>query len=585
MEKKRSGIRTRFITILILITIIPLIITGYILTTINEQAIKLQLREFQLSLSIQLTDITHSILNNSCSELNEISSLLNDKQLTSDQVIRLSKYKILNSRNLDLVNIYNKNGTFLDSMIPSGLKAEIDESEKIDQKILEIIDNSNCIPGDVEIKNKKVLLQIYKTWKAGERIQGYFGAVTGISDLSIQLEKIIHSRSFPRFYSAYIIDKEFNVIADSRWRGIPEKKNLKMDKFFRNIFKDDLLLNKNIAVAFDFNDGKQNWVINISTIPRFNWLLITTQKKESAYQSLYSMQKKILILALIFVFAAVIIGTLFGRHLSAPIMKIAAGARKFADKEFTHRIKAVNSKDEIGEVADAFNFLGESLEEYDSRIKKEVAIRSDLSRYLAPELVDAVISRKANLNLGGRKENVVVLFADVAGFTSISESKPPEQIVSLLNELFTILSGIIFRNNGMIDKFIGDSVMALFGVPDPYPDAVNDAVKASREMLTWLEVGNKKWQKEFGITIELAISINYGKAIIGNIGSEKRMEFTAIGSVVNTAARIEKIAQRNQILITKAVYEKISDKKLVKPVGNFKLQGYNQNIDLFEILK
>ncbi|MEN8223595.1 MAG: adenylate/guanylate cyclase domain-containing protein, partial [Acidobacteriota bacterium] len=274
----------------------------------------------------------------------------------------------------------------------------------------------------------------------------------------------------------------------------------------------------------------------------------------------------------------------FGRKLSAPILKIAKGARIFAENNFKHRIKGVKSGDEIEEVADAFNFLGESLEQYDSRIKKEVAIRSDLSRYLTPELVESVIERKADLSLGGKKEKVAVLFADIAGFTSISESKPPEQVVSILNELFTILTGIIFRNKGMVDKFIGDSVMALFGIPNSDKNAPDNAVNAAKEMITWLEVGNKKWKKELGIKIKLSIAVNYGEAIIGNIGSEKRMEFTAIGDVINTAAKIEKIALADQILITEDVYEKLNNREGIKPLGEFKLPGHESNAKLFEIL-
>jgi class 3 adenylate cyclase len=105
-------------------------------------------------------------------------------------------------------------------------------------------------------------------------------------------------------------------------------------------------------------------------------------------------------------------------------------------------------------------------------------------------------------------------------------------------------------------------------------------------MIRWLEVGNKKWKKEYKLTLQLAIAIHCGEVIIGNVGSEKRMEFTAIGDVVNTAARLEKIARANQILITGTLHEQLKnqDNFKIKPFGRFELRGKNQEVDVFEVL-
>ena len=582
--RKRFGIRARFILILVLITLIPLLITGYILTKINEESIKVQTKEFQLSVSIQLTELTHSILNNSCSELSEISQILSDTNLSTDQVLRLTSYKVSNSKNIQSVNIHNIEGAFVDSLAASGNDLKTFTTKKIPADLISIIREGKCVPGRFFSTGGRIYLQIFKSWKTGEKLQGYFQVITEITGLSSQLKDIIHKRSFPRFDSAYIIDRNFNMVANSDWTGQGDIDDISYKKMISGILNQRALPSKNIGIAFDFFDGKTEWLVNINTISRLNWILVTLQEKSKAYESLYSLQKKILLIALIFILIAGLIGALLGTHLSSPILKIAKGARILAENKFSHRIKDIRSGDEIGEVASAFNHLGESLEEYDARIKKEVAIRSDLSRYLTPELVESIIDRKADLELGGKKQKIAVLFADIAGFTSIAESKPPEQVVSLLNELFTILTGIIFRNNGMIDKFIGDSVMALFGIPDSDPAAVDHAVSTAKEMRTWLEVGNKKWRKDLGINIELSISINYGEVIVGNIGSESRMEFTAIGDVVNTAAKVEKIALADQILITEEVYNILSDKKNVRPAGEFKISGHEENARLFEIL-
>ena len=364
------------------------------------------------------------------------------------------------------------------------------------------------------------------------------------------------------------MDENFDLVAHSQWEQVPGQRNVRETPLFQTIFENSLLPKIGVGTSQDYKDDEGDWLINLNTIPRLNWLLVVIQKKSEAYAILYEMQKRILLVGSIFMIAAILVGLLLGGRMSRPILKVARGARELAAQKFSHRIQ-VNARDEI-----------------DARIKKEVAIRSDLSRYLTPELVEAIIQRRANLNLGGKRQQVTVLFADVVSFTPLAESLPPEKIVALLNELFTILTGIIFRNQGMIDKFIGDCVMALFGAPEPYADAPDNAVKTAREMIRWLEVGNRKWKKEYKLTLQLAIAIHCGEVIIGNIGSEKRMEFTAIGDVVNTTARLEKIAQANQVLISGTLKEQLKnqDNFKIKSFGRFELRGKNQEVDVFEVL-
>lgn len=583
MSKKRIGIRLRLIAAMILLTLIPLAVTGYFLAKINEESIKLQTKEYRLALSEQLTEITHTLVDETCAELTEIEMLLNDRQLSADHTIRLLGYKISTSGRIDFVNIYSASGAFVDSLLLKGKERPIFSPQVIAAPYREKIQLQRCMMDNVIAHDARLYLPICIPWRADEQLQGYLWTAVDITPLSQRLNRIIHDRFASAIHSAYLLDENFDIVVHSEWLKIPQQRNMKKNPLFQKIFSNSLLPQRQVGISFDYKDEKGEWLIDLNTIPRFNWLLVVLQEKKQAYRVLYDMQEKILIVGSIFILAALLVGGLLGGGMSRPILKVARGARELAAQKFSHRIQ-VKSRDEIGEMANAFNFLGQSLEEYDARIKKEVAIRSDLSRYLTPELVEAIIQRKANLSLGGRRQQVTVLFADVVSFTPLAESLQPENVVALLNELFTILTGIIFRNQGMIDKFIGDCVMALFGAPEPHPEAPGNAVKTAREMIRWLEVGNKKWKKEYGLTLQLAIAIHCGEAIIGNVGSEKRMEFTAIGDVVNTAARLEKIAQANQVLITGPLREQLKNKDNIKPFGRFELRGKNQEIDVFEAL-
>jgi adenylate cyclase len=584
MIKKRVGIRIRLIITMILLTLIPLAVTGYFLAKINEDSIKTQTKEFQLVLNEQLKEITHAIVDETCAELVEMQMLLNDGKLSADHTVRLVGYKISTSRRIDFVDIYDAKGAFVDALLLEGERRPVFSPEALDLASREKLETQPCSMGNVIAYNTGLYLPVCVLWQSGGQLQGYLWTTVDISSLSQKLKGIIHGRFAAMIHSAYLVDENFDIVAYSQWEQIPKERNVREIPFFQSIFENSLLPKQGVGISTDYKDAQGEWLINLSTIPRFNWLLVVLQEKNQAYALLYKMQKRILLVGTIFMIAALLVGLLLGGSMSRPILKVARGARELAAEKFSHRIR-VKARDEIGEMANAFNFLGQSLEEYDARIKKEVAIRSDLSRYLTPELVEAIIQRRANLNLGGKRQQVTVLFADVVSFTPLAESHSPEKIVALLNELFTILTGIIFRNQGMIDKFIGDCVMALFGAPEPHADAPINAVKTAREMIRWLEVGNKKWKKEYQLTLQLAIAIHCGEVIIGNVGSEKRMEFTAIGDVVNTTARLEKIAQANQILISGAVNQhlKNQDNIKIKPFGRFELRGKNQEVDVFEV--
>jgi class 3 adenylate cyclase len=165
----------------------------------------------------------------------------------------------------------------------------------------------------------------------------------------------------------------------------------------------------------------------------------------------------------------------------------------------------------------------------------------------------------------------------------LAESLPPEKVVGILNQLFTILTEIIFRHGGTVDKFIGDSVMAMWGAPDAQEDHAERAVEAAEDMLRWLEVGNATWEMEHGVKLQLAIGISSGEAVVGNLGSRDRMEYTAIGHIVNIAARLEGIAKPNQILLSRETRDRLSEDFEIRPCGTQSFPGSARTVELYEV--
>jgi adenylate cyclase len=165
----------------------------------------------------------------------------------------------------------------------------------------------------------------------------------------------------------------------------------------------------------------------------------------------------------------------------------------------------------------------------------------------------------------------------------MAEKEPVETIVSLLNEYFSAMSEVIFDNQGTLDKFIGDAVMAIYGAPLPLEDAAYKAVKTALEMRSKLVELNKKWKAANRPEIHVGYGINTGEAIVGNIGSERRMEYTAIGDMVNVAARIEGETGNDQIYITEETYRALGDRVKAKKLSSAALKGKSEKVQIYEV--
>ena len=219
------------------------------------------------------------------------------------------------------------------------------------------------------------------------------------------------------------------------------------------------------------------------------------------------------------------------------------------------------------------------------RLEKKRVLKA-FERYVAPEIVKELGKDESfESRLGGERRDIAVLFVDIRGFTTMSESLEPEQVVDILNEYLELTSRSIFNNQGTLDKFIGDATMAVFNAPVDLDDYVFKAVCAAYDMRKGAEVLEKKLTEQFGNSVQFGIGVNCGPAIVGNIGSVKRMDYTAIGDTVNTAARLESNAKRGEILISEAVYERIKDRIEAEPVGELSLKGKATRILTYRLME
>ena len=209
-------------------------------------------------------------------------------------------------------------------------------------------------------------------------------------------------------------------------------------------------------------------------------------------------------------------------------------------------------------------------------------LQSMLQRYLSPTIAGRLANSPDSLALGGERQEITILFADLRGFTTLAEHMPPEDLVKILNRYLGLAVHEIFEQDGTLDKFLGDAIMAIFNAPVRQPDHVERALRAAvaikeRVQELWNELP-QEFQLSFGI------GVNVGEAIVGNIGSDKRMDYTAIGDSVNVAERLEELARPGQILISQAVLARVRDSIEVQSLQSMSMRGRQTHMLVYELL-
>ena len=224
----------------------------------------------------------------------------------------------------------------------------------------------------------------------------------------------------------------------------------------------------------------------------------------------------------------------------------------------------------------AMNYIQEK-----ARKKK---VLNAFKKYVAPEIIDEISkSGDFQIKLGGENRDIAVLFVDIRGFTTMSEVLEPEQVVEILNEYLSLTTKSIFDNSGTLDKFVGDATMAVFNSPFDLPDYEFKAVCAAMDIVNGGKALEKTLMEKYGRTVGFGVGVNVGPAVVGNIGCEFRMDFTAIGDTVNTAARLEANAKKGQVLISDVLYERVKDRVEVAEIGEIPLKGKSKGVFVYEV--
>lgn len=327
----------------------------------------------------------------------------------------------------------------------------------------------------------------------------------------------------------------------------------------------------------------------------WDWYILLSEQESVFYHDAVSIRRQLIYTLGITLVAAVGLILVFIRKLTRPIGNVVQTMKNIITSNDLSRRVRVEYDDEIGSMATWFNRMVGDLETAYNQVKQyayrsmlaktaEERIRHIFQKYVPGEIIDEVLHADSKKLLVGKKQAATILFSDIRSFTTISERLSAEQLVSSLNTYFNVMVGIIIKHRGTIDKFIGDAIMAIYGAPVQHEDDPLEAVTTALEMVGSLGDFNRR-QMRIGMPVfNIGIGVNTGEVVVGNIGSQQKLEYTCIGDAVNLASRLEGLTKMYgvPVVISQYTRDQAGDQVLVRDLDSVRVKGKKEPVKIFE---
>ncbi len=282
----------------------------------------------------------------------------------------------------------------------------------------------------------------------------------------------------------------------------------------------------------------------------------------------------LVVLSLAIIFVGLGVAVLYGFRFSRPISQLVKATQEFAKGNYQYRVP-MKRNDEFGNLGVAFNSMGQEL-------WKNTMTQKSFGKYVGAEVLDMILANPETAWLKGTSNQATIVFGDVRGFTAFSTQKTPEQVVEALNQYLEIATNVIITHGGYLDKFIGDAILGVFGVPVYRQDHVERAVRAAMHLQEEL---HKKSRHGNPLLAAVGISIHTGVVVSGNIGSQSKMEYTVIGDSVNLASRLNALAGPGEVIVSQQVQSHLSDMIATQALGPQLIKGKSKPVEVFKVIR
>ena len=340
-----------------------------------------------------------------------------------------------------------------------------------------------------------------------------------------------------------------------------------------------------IRVLRSVRFGDDERVVTAFAFEPFGWSFFVTELRSAFYSDVDRIVAQTVWLVVVGSALAVLLVFVVVRYLMRPLQRVVVAMREIiATSDLSARVP-VFFNDEIGELSHTFNVMTAELQKAQGQIKRhayeavlsqkrEQRIRQIFQKYVPQELIDRFFQHPESM-LVGENRQIAVLFSDIRGFTTISEAMAPDRLVAALNRYFSVMVDTILDRGGVIDKYIGDAIMAIFGAPVAHANDALEAVLAGLDMVAAVEPFNADQRRIGEPEFKIGVGIDYGEVTVGNIGTDRKMDYTVIGDRVNVASRLEGLTKRfgQAVLFSEALVEQAAREVTPRLVGKVAVKG------------
>ncbi|EMI64983.1 adenylate/guanylate cyclase domain-containing protein [Leptospira sp. Fiocruz LV4135] len=398
------------------------------------------------------------------------------------------------------------------------------------------------------------------------------GSNSNVLVLILRLEKFLNAFQKQDISEVFMVNGEGDLIAHSDAKLLQSNTNFMNLPIVESMVKSS---ENTKQIEYKDKDGKA-WFGSYQKLGFGGAAVISIVPEDKAFEAVYKIQKTNLLIMGIALCLALLIVFFFAKTITKPILHLLQATKEIARGNFKIKIRST-TKDEVGLLTDYFVDMGKGLEEREK-------VKDALGRFVNKEIAEMVL--KHELTLGGERKMCAIFFSDIRSFTSISEKLQPEEVVEFLNEYMTEMVHCVNETHGIVDKFIGDAIMATWGATKTSDKDAENAVNGSLMMREALLKFNQGRGGEKKPIIQIGCGLNYGPVIAGQIGSEQRLEYTVIGDAVNLASRVEALNKPfgTDILITQNLLDHVPDIFNVEKMQSIKVKGKEEPQVIYAVL-
>ncbi|MGQ0508613.1 MAG: adenylate/guanylate cyclase domain-containing protein [Myxococcaceae bacterium] len=358
--------------------------------------------------------------------------------------------------------------------------------------------------------------------------------------------------------NAYLVDQTGRVIAHPRSEWMFKRQDLSQSTVLTG-------------------EPNPDWLGSAGIAPNLQWKAVVEQPSGTALAPIATRTRTARILGcLLGLVVAIVLGFTTVRSVTHPVKQLRDAAEAISAGHLEQQVK-ISGKGELAELGAVFNQMTRGLLERER-------LKQSFSRYVSEEVASLILRNSSDLDLKGEQVNVTVVFIDVRGFTSIAERLSPREVVDLLNTYFANIIDTVMKYEGVINNFIGDAVMAVFGVPKEIPHPELRAVSAALEIQRVVHEFNDKRSRLGLEVLEFGIGVNTGDAIAGNLGGPRRMQYTVVGDAVNLAQRLQMQAKEGEVVVSTPTLVPLKDRVKVEKRGAVRVKGREIPVEIYRVI-